>query len=189
VVAVNSAGASADSKAVSTTTLPAVSTSALAVQYWTYLRAASTNSIAPMVKLVNRGNSAVTLGTVTVRYFFTPEGSAPLRYTCDYAPRGCGSVTSRFVTSSGVTYLELGFGAGAGTLAAGQSTEIQGRIFKGDWSGFDQANDFSFDGAKTSFADWDRIAAYISGVLAWGVEPAPVRPAVTASPSTPTALR
>jgi uncharacterized protein (TIGR03382 family) len=59
-----------------------------------------------------------------------------------------------------------------GTLTPGQSTgEIQARFNKDDWSNFAEADDYSFDPTKTSFADWDRVTVYQAGALIWGTEP------------------
>jgi len=51
------------------------------------------------------------------------------------------------------------------------SGEIQNRAAKDDWSVCNQANDYSFDAAKTSYADWPRVTLYRRGALVWGIEP------------------
>jgi serpin B len=121
---------------------------------------------------------------VTVRYWFTADGTQALQYSCDYAQRGCDNITSRFVemataANTADNYLELGFAATAGSLSAGQSTGgIQGRINKSDWSNFDQSNDHSYTESST-MADCDRIAVYVDGQKVWGDEPtgtSPVEP-------------
>ncbi|CAH1203991.1 Cellulosomal-scaffolding protein A [Paenibacillus sp. JJ-223] len=48
---------------------------------------------------------------------------------------------------------------------------IQGRFSKTNWASFDQTNDYSYDGAMTDFAAWNKVTAHIDGVKAWGVEP------------------
>jgi serpin B len=137
----------------------------------------TSNQIGPVIELVNTGTAAITLSNVTVRYWFTADGTQALQYSCDYTQRGCGNITSRFVKMATVAntadnYLELGFAATAGSLSAGQSTGgIQGRINKSDWSNFDQSNDHSYTGNMT-VADCDRIAVYVDGQKVWGNEPA-----------------
>ena len=58
-----------------------------------------------------------------------------------------------------------------GSLAPGESTgEIQARFNKDNWSNFGEADDYSFDPTKLSFADWDRVTVYQNGTLIWGSE-------------------
>ena len=69
-------------------------------------------------------------------------------------------------------YLEIGFTAGAGSLAAGGSTgEIQSRFAKDNWSNYNETGDYSFDPTKTSFVDWNRVTVYQNGTLVCGTEP------------------
>src|SRR5512142_3546208 len=102
----------------------------------------SDNQLGPWINVVNGGTTSVALSSLTIRYWYTEDGTQSQTYTCDWTPRGCGNITSTFgklspTTSTADTYLELGFTAAAGTLAAGQSTgDIQGRVNKSDWSNF-----------------------------------------------------
>jgi hypothetical protein len=45
------------------------------------------------------------------------------------------------------------------------------RFNKDDWSNFAEADDYSFDPTKLSFADWTRVTVYQNGTLIWGSEP------------------
>jgi endo-1,4-beta-xylanase len=133
------------------------------------------NQIKPGLQLVNTGDSAVDLSTVTMRYWFTGEsGSNSYNTWCDWSPLGCGTITHRVAASSTPRpgadhYIEVGFTGG--TVAPGASTgDIQLRIAKSDWSGFDESDDYSHS-AGTSYADDPTVAVYIGGVLAWGIEP------------------
>jgi hypothetical protein len=150
----------------------------LKAQYHTTATSPTGNQLQPLMSLVNTGTTTVTLSTVTVRYWFTKDGTQALSSWCDYTPRGCANLTQSFVAVSPAvatadTYLQLAFGAGAGTLAPGQSTgDIQIRVAKSDWSNFNQANDWSFDATKGSAAaDWSNVTVYVNGALAWGTEP------------------
>jgi len=81
-------------------------------------------------------------------------------------------------------YIEISFKAGAGSLlppdasgAPGSTGEILAR-FNGKSSDggktypeYMQDNDYSYDPAKTSYADWEHVTLYQNGVLVWGQEP------------------
>nr|WP_052339928.1 glycoside hydrolase family 48 protein [Gorillibacterium massiliense] len=176
VSAVNSAGESANSTQVSATPT-AGSTGNLVVQYKLSNSNATDNQIYATFNIKNTGTTAVNLSNLKLRYYFTKDGTAGLSYWCDYAQVGSGNISNSFVTISPAktgadTYAELSFSTGAGSIAAGgQSGEIQIRIAKSDWSNFNEADDYSFDGTKTSFADWSKVTLYQSGTLAWGIEP------------------
>ncbi|MDC0740719.1 hypothetical protein [Polyangium mundeleinium] len=70
------------------------------------------------------------------------------------------------------TYAEVGFTAAAGSVpAGGQSGEIQLRFNKDNWSNYNEANDYSCDPTKTSFANYAKVTLYRNGALVWGTEP------------------
>ncbi|MCL6590320.1 MAG: hypothetical protein K6U80_10240 [Firmicutes bacterium] len=159
------------------------------VQYYTGT-AASSNTIAPNLKLVNTGTEAITLSNVKLRYYFTNDGTQTNSFACDWCSVSGITVTGTFVNITPVTnadrYLEIGF-SGSGILAAGAYAEAKLRVWKQDWSNFDQSNDYSFN-SSTSYVDSITIPVYISGTLFWGTEPggtvATATP--TARPNTPT---
>jgi peptidoglycan/xylan/chitin deacetylase (PgdA/CDA1 family) len=163
----------------------------LKVQMYNSGTAASTNSIGPVIRLTNQGTTAITLSTVTIRYYYTVDGDKAQNYYCDYAVMNPGNtvetsnITGKFVKlAAPVTgadyYLELGFTSAAGTLAAGSTVDIQSRFAKTDWSNYTQTGDHSFNSSATSLVDWNYIMAYVSGTLAWGTEPGGSTPAPTA---------
>jgi hypothetical protein len=121
----------------------------------------------------------VPLSSVTMRYWFTNETpSDPLVFACDYALVGCGNVTSRFVVlatpvTRANTYLQIGFTAAAGSLAAGQSSgEIQTRIHHANYSNFVTTDTYSFiSDPSFVYRDTQTVTLYVNGQLVWGVEP------------------
>ena len=148
------------------------------MQYRTPDTSAGDNQIKPHFNIVNRGSVAVPRSELIVRYWYTIEEDRPQQFWCDYAaPPGCGTVTARFVRLAtprpgADTYLELGFTAAAGSLAAGAATgEIQARFNKDNWAVYNENGDHSYDPTKATFVDWNRVTLYRNGVLVWGVEP------------------
>ncbi len=131
------------------------------------------NQLGPHFKIVNAGDSPVPHSQLTLRYYFTPDAPKPLNAWCDWAAIDCANIKMRFVdVGGGVTYLEVSFDTAARPVpAAGDSGEIQLRVSKEDWSDFDQTNDYSFDAAKRTLTEWDRVTLYRDRVLVWGIEP------------------
>lgn len=140
----------------------------------------SDNIISLDIHIKNNGSTSspatsVALSTLKLRYWFTPDTSATLQSSCDYATVGCTNVTRTLsVVSPGkrgaTNQLELGFGTAAGSLAANSETVIQLRITKADNSNFNDLDDFSFPGTAAMVADTN-FALYKSGTLHWGNEP------------------
>ena len=175
----SSAASSSSSSASSASSASSSSggTTGLVVQYLCGNVNASTQQIQPQFQILNKGASSVSLSSLTLRYFYTKDGSLSTaqNFICDYAQIGGGNVSAVFNTFTGTNadeYLELHFAAGAGSLAAGASTgQIQARVFGTNYPTFSQANDYSFDPTKTSFADWANVTLYQNGTLVWGTEP------------------
>ncbi|MVM36706.1 hypothetical protein GO730_01905 [Spirosoma sp. HMF3257] len=146
----------------------------------------TTNQISTHLKLANEGNSPVDYSQVTVRYWFSAEGTTPLVYNLDYAELGNSKINSKFVRENRAgtdTYLELSFVPTLGQLNPLSSTGIiQQRINKSDWSNFNEANDYSYKPAA-ALAENTHLTAYINGSLVYGQEPGPVGARVGIEPS------
>ena len=131
-------------------------------------------AIKPHLMVVNTGSVPVDLQDVTLRYWFTRDSaSTNLLGFCDYAAIGCGKVHQAFVPIAARpgadTYLEVGFDPLA--LHVDDSTgTIQLRLHHGDYSPFDETDDYSWD-TNTAFAASTTVTAYLHGQLVWGVEP------------------
>ncbi|WP_407643526.1 glycoside hydrolase family 6 protein [Cohnella endophytica] len=177
VSASNSAGESANSTQASATPSAGSGTSSLVVQYKAGNTNATDNQLGPHFNIKNTGTTAVSLSNVKLRYYFTKDTNSSLNFYCDYAQVGTSNISGAFVTISPAktgadTYLEISFNAAAGSIAAGgQSGDIQVRVAKTDWSNFNENDDYSFDGTKAAYVDWNKATLFLNGTLAWGIEP------------------
>jgi hypothetical protein len=184
--AVSSSASSSASSAVSSSAVSSSSSgggpvSGLKLQYAVVESNVSTQDIKYKFKIVNQGAVSVPLTELTMRYWFTATADGagpPFGFNCDYADVGNGNVNGSFNTASGMNadqYLEVGFKAGAGSLAAGASTgEVQARFHTSNFKVLTQTNDYSFDPTKTSFQDATTVTLYDNGTLVWGTEPPPL---------------
>jgi hypothetical protein len=150
----------------------------LVVQYATSVTTPTTKDIAPHFQIVNNGASAQDLSVITLRYWYTAEGSQSQAFACDYTALsgGCGALQATFSaaakpTSTADHYMELSFTGGS--IPAGSSTgEIQTRFHDTGYAvSFTQGHDYSFNAADASYTPWDHVTLYRSGTLVWGVEP------------------
>lgn len=161
------------------TATPTVSPTAAPTGLELYYRVGNTNTtdnvIKPQFNIKNNGTSAVNLSGLKIRYYFTKDGSQTLNGAMDWAQMGAANITITFGTANAAgadSFLEVGFTPGAGSLpAGGQTGDIQLRLFKGDWSNFNEADDYSFDAAKTAFSTWNHVTLYQNGTLVSGVQP------------------
>ncbi|WP_224753568.1 lytic polysaccharide monooxygenase [Paenibacillus terricola] len=176
VSASNSMGSSANSaQANASPTGGTSTTSSLIVQYRTADTNATDNQIKASFIIKNTGSTSVNLSTLKIRYYFTKDGTAAMNGWIDWAQVGSSNVSISFGSATGTnadTYVELSFTSGAGSIpAGGQSGEIQLRMAKTDWSNFNENNDYSYDGTKTSFVDWSKAVLSQNGSIVWGTAP------------------
>jgi endoglucanase len=156
---------------------PTAAASGLVLEYADATTSATTNTPRPHFEIVNNTSSSVSLSNLTIRYWYTEDGTQSQQFWCDYALAGCSNVTGSFVslsspTSTADTYLQIGFTSAAGSIPAnGNSGDIQIRFNKSDWSNYNQANDYSWNQNQTSYAPWSQVTLYLNGQLVWGTEP------------------
>ena len=161
---------------VLTVTDSSIPTGNIQVQMYNDSTNPQVSSIVPKFKLTNTGKTSITLTDLKLRYYYTIDEEKDQNFWCDWSTVGSSNVTGTFVkmpkSKPGADYyLEIGFTAGAGKLAEGQSIEVPVRFNKIDWSSYTQTGDYSFSKSGSSYADWTKITGYVSGSLKWGVEP------------------
>ncbi|MBD0746021.1 cellulose binding domain-containing protein [Streptomyces sp. CBMA152] len=170
--------------------------SELTVRYRTEGPAASVTA-KPWLEIINNSGKTVALSDVTVRYYFTAEDGSAYGANCVQTSVGCSNTTQKIGATSGGSsgadhYLQLGFGAGAGSLKPGGTSEAIGlQLFRLDHKQLNQANDRSFNAELTHYAPSKRVTAYVRGTLAWGEEPtgtAQESPAQAQAAAPPTGL-
>jgi hypothetical protein len=154
---------------------PAAGTNDLKVQYQCGDPTAPTdNAIRPYLQIVNNGTTSVDLSTLTVRYWYTKDSASSETFTVDYQGTLSSKsvITGTFGDNANGHYMEVGFTASAGSIAAaGNTGRIKVRANKSDWSNYSETDDYSYDPSKTALADWNKITLYQNGTLIWGIEP------------------
>ena len=150
----------------------------LVVQYLTNNTATMNNTMSPQFEIFNNGASPVDMTVLTMRYYYTAQGSTSQEFACDYfaAAGGCGTVQATFVAMSTPTatadhYIQIAFTSGS--IPSGMSTGgLQTRLHDTNYAvTFDQTLDYSFNASDTAFTPWNHITLYQSGSLVYGVEP------------------
>ena len=138
----------------------------------------STNTIHPMMRLINTGKNMVKLEDIKIRYYYTADDDKPQNFWCDWSSAGPQNITGTFKKpeegfEGADTYLEVGFKPGSGYINIGEKLDIHIRIAKNDWSNYDITNDYSINPSE-SFKDWDKVDIFIKGEKVWGKDITPV---------------
>jgi hypothetical protein len=148
----------------------------LVVQYMTTNTSATSSTMSPEFEIFNNGASPEDMTVLTMRYYYTAQGSTSQTFACDYFPGGCGSIEASFVamgtpTATADHYVQIAFTGGS--IPSGMSTGgLQTRLYDSTFAvTFNQSMDYSFNASDTAFAPWDHITLYVSGSLVYGVEP------------------
>jgi len=165
--------------AAQSSVIPAASDSGLKIQDRSHDNDNPDNTLYALYQTLNTGTASVPLSSLTMRYWFTNETPTdPLVFVCNWAQVNCSNITSKFVAlpspvTMATTYVEIGFTAGAGSLAPGQGTgEIQTQIHHANWSNFNTTDSYSFiSDPSFVYKDTQTVTLYLNGVLVWGTEP------------------
>lgn len=133
--------------------------------------------IKPHLELANQSGGVVDLSKITVRYWYTAEGTRIQQFWVDYAALGTEAVSGAFAKPEALrdgsdSYLEIRFTEEAGNLFPGESTgDIQIRFNMEDWSLYDETDDYSYNSENPEKHVSSKITVYESGRLIWGKEP------------------
>ncbi|MFF0451487.1 cellulose binding domain-containing protein [Streptomyces sp. NPDC004609] len=131
----------------------------------------------PSMEIFNTSEKSVLLSEVVLRYYFTADGGEAYAFNCAEAAMGCSNVTGTVVALESPSdtadhYLEIGFTKQAGALKPGANSRgLELQLFRTDHKPLKQDNDWSFDGTRVAYREFDRITAYKRGALVWGKEP------------------
>lgn len=153
----------------STDTAPPGCNCMLKVQYQCRQNGPAVGMAEYSIKIVNTGTTSISLNAVTVRYWYTSDGTGTQAGNCASAAHPC---TIAFVNTTPKAkadhYAVISFGGG--TLAAGADTgEIS--IQMQGMGTYMQDNDFSFLNTGANYADQPDITGYVAGRLIWGAAP------------------
>jgi len=129
------------------------------------------NTIDVVTQVNNLSSVAVPYQDLTVRYWFTPDGTSPLQGGVTYAQIGTSAVNLVYGQAGSQPYAEIRFDASLGNLAAlGNSGQIIFHLNKANYSNFSQANDYSFR-ADNMLTENPQVTIYQQGQLVYGQEP------------------
>ncbi|HEX4406057.1 MAG TPA: cellulose binding domain-containing protein, partial [Polyangia bacterium] len=146
------------------------STCKLKVQYECRQNGPSVAMIEYSIKVVNTGTTAIPLSDVSVRYWYTIDGTGGQAGSCNSTDHPC-TVTFQSNTPAKTKADELGvISFSGGMLAPGADTgEVQIEIFATGM--YTQTNDYSFTNSGANFLDETNVTGYIAGKLVWGTAP------------------
>ncbi|NNG09215.1 MAG: carbohydrate-binding protein, partial [Arenibacter sp.] len=132
----------------------------------------SDNQIKPHFQIKNTDNTAIPLSSITLKYWFTPEGSQDINFIVDWAEMDENTIVGTVHESKDGTnkYLEVSFNSNDTLYSHSGTGEIRSRLHKTDWSSFDETDDYSYVNTK-NYESNEKIALYVDNTLVWGVEP------------------
>jgi endoglucanase len=141
----------------------------LKVQYECRQNGASVLSLEYSIKIVNTGTTTIALNDVTVRYWYTIDGTGAQSGVCASAAHPCTiAFQSTAAKATADEYGVISFAGG--TLAPGADTgEIQLQILGTGM--YNQTNDYSFSDSGANFTDDTHLTGYFAGKLMWGTAP------------------
>lgn len=141
----------------------------LALEYKHTFGGTISNQLAPNFRVRNLGSVDVSLSGKSLEYLFESEGNQDLSYQLDYSPYGSAGVTASFPTYAYTAKKLVLTLPTYGTVSADAvSGEVQGRVWKSDWSNFDQSNDSSYIASASDWTLNPRVRLLVDGNNVWG---------------------
>ena len=134
----------------------------------------SANSLTPKFTVTNKSGADLDLTTLKLKYYYTADGDEAQTFNCYYAgtvggtyQNFTGNVVGEIkkldtAVNSADSYVQVGFNGG--TLAAGQSMEVQASVNKDGWKNYDQSNDYSYNVGN-------KVTASVNNKVIWGTAP------------------
>lgn len=132
----------------------------------------SSNTIAPMFRLTNTGDTTINMGDLELRYYYTKDENIHQNFWCDWSNIGSQNVVAHFIDMNATgtdNYLSLTFKDGE--IAPGGTVYINTRIARDNWSNYIQEGDYSFKEGNSGYEEWQKVTLYSNGNLIWGIEP------------------
>jgi hypothetical protein len=152
-------------------------TNDLVILYRNRAATASTNEPSLVMGVQNTSGTTFDLSALTIRYWFTADGTSNFIPTVDYATlNGQGNISSSisvtFAEEFGSNYAQMSFASGAGSVDAQGVRELQLRFHADPYQAMNQANDFSFLASATALTPNPNITPYLNGDQVGGCVPA-----------------
>jgi PKD repeat protein len=150
----------------------------LRLQYVSYRREASSDTVSVNFCVYNDGATDVSLEDVSAAYWYKSEWPDDEMVEIDDARslpvgRDIRSATSaRLIRPTGAAagqnrLLSVNFKPGTGILKPNERLEIKIRVHYKNWKKYTQPDDYSF-GTHVAFQNWTKMAVYHRGALVWG---------------------
>lgn len=135
------------------------------VQYLNENAATPNDTIAEAsIRIRNNTGASVPLSNIVVRYWLTKNSAPAVTPACWWWNPACSNITLVTGSASATgadTYVEIRFTSGAGSLAAGATTQpIDLGITFG--ANTNETDDYSY-GNQSSFVDWSKITVHDAG--------------------------
>lgn len=156
------------------TNISQAATSSIKVQI-SQNNAYSTSTINPNFKIINTGSGNIDAKDIKIRYYYTVDDKKSQTFLCDWSTVGITNVAGTInnldnPTATADCYLEITFKSSY-IITPNNSISLNTRIYKTDYSNYDQNNDYSFTITNGSEIDAPKVPGYISDSLVWGAIP------------------
>jgi len=192
----DSAGSSASAGAGSTAACSSVTSGDVRAWLFHELPSVTTSELHPFLALTNSGND-IPLKQISIRYFFSAEGSGEIKLECLWVTQDGGSghglcdhgaavavVELEPAVAGADHYLEVSFPSVGNEVLSNlvpPVVDARVRLWRDGHPTLNQSNDYSFvpttnrvlSVENKAYKQTTKVAVYRSGALIWGEEPCP----------------